>query len=341
MSDSAEALQKWRDQGSLRYLASVLHVSNKRGRRCVTTKQIGRYCDAGWIPGSYRTPKGHRRIRYTDETAEQVACLLKSRREERPIELLRDLIWAIKGTSQKEVTDWKRTFDDERIANLVYECRAPTPQDVTPLLVPDCIYQERDGKDFRVMAQAVLDEILAEIDAGAGWDGFPRSSPEGEALREKKRKYYRALLLQPDLESFKSAWDEATELTHRLMEFDAPGDDKDREDDDENREGSGYALAMELVKTQPQATRLQIAALSLKHRDMPTTAAALARELGISRRALYRTYGKKAIQAALKMVRNDVRAILESDIEKQAKRKKVTVSRAEKSEGKSRRRRRK
>jgi DNA-binding transcriptional MerR regulator len=323
MSDSAETLQEMRDRGSLRYLAFHLRV---------TTKQVTRYWDAGWIPGSSRTPNGHRRIRYTDDTVEQVAFLLKHRKKEPAIGLLRDLIWAIKGTSQKEVTDWERTFGDDRLDDLIYEHVAPPPG-------LDSYSLPRDGKDFRVRAHAALEEILSEINARAGWDGFSRSSPEGESLREKRREYFRALLLQPDVESFELAWKKATELSRRLMHFDEPtvvakqagkndGEDRsffDEPDDAEatNREGTSFERAMANVKTQPRAARLQIAALSLKHRDMPTTAAALARELGISRRALYHTYGKEAIQDALKMVRNDVLAKSEERKEAKAKAKKT------------------
>ena len=68
MSDYEAALRKWRDQGSLRYLARKLGV---------TPKQVTRYSDNGWIDGSYRTPKGHRRIRYADSTVENVALMVR------------------------------------------------------------------------------------------------------------------------------------------------------------------------------------------------------------------------------------------------------------------------
>ena len=69
MSDLLSAnLKKSRERGDLRYLAHEMQV---------TTKQVGRYWDKGWIEGSYSTPKGHRRIRYTDDTVERIKQIVK------------------------------------------------------------------------------------------------------------------------------------------------------------------------------------------------------------------------------------------------------------------------
>src|SRR6266446_10396966 len=72
MSALSPKSERWRRLGLLSYLAGELSV---------TVKQVSRYWDRGWIPNSYRTLGGARRVRYNDDTVEQVRRTVKAAKQ--------------------------------------------------------------------------------------------------------------------------------------------------------------------------------------------------------------------------------------------------------------------
>ncbi len=334
MSDFQGALQKWRNRGSLRYLAHFLGVS---------TKQVTRYWDDGCVPGGYRTMKGHRRIAYKDDTAETVASRVRRskrrniaiRYHKEEIEycgtLIRvkgctnvralyqrardagldvgdawnaatsidtsdsdrdptwELLWAAKGTCEEEVGESVRFFSQLRVSYLCEAC---------------------DPKDFRSKARAAWRSIVSAHKRRFGCDAFSSSLGE-KAQWRKPLKPLRNLLLERDLESFLRAYRKATELHRRAWEFVTEGLDDER-----------FLVWNESVKTQPKVKQLEVAAYALKRTGEHASASALARQLRISRPALYRAFTLKDINATLKPLRNDARAIAETRNNKQAKGKK-------------------
>ena len=352
MSDfPADTLKKWREQGSLRYLTHHLRVTIKGTPKAVTFKQVTRYWDKGWIEGAYPTPKGHRRIRYTDDTVERVAAMVRGAKATniairyhtteidyggtripvegcttmsdvyrrareaglneqdaqnaayapicRGVPSMTDIVWeylhALEGTSEKEVA--------ERM-NLLSEVPA------------SYLYQARDAEEFRARSRASRERFLSMLEARAGWDGFPRSSAEGEARRQKIRDLLLPLFDHQDRESFLAAYNLATELDRRVLVMDEVLERimKTKEiaemDENEKREyrAQTYRKLQANAAAKPETLLLGIAVLFLKRSEQAPSAAALALALGVSRRALYRTYGKTGIKAALNLVRNDTTA---------------------------------
>jgi hypothetical protein len=354
MSDfPADTLKKWREQGSLRYLTHHLRVTIKGTAKAVTFKQVTRYWDKGWIDGAYPTPKGHRRIRYTDDTVERVAAMVRGAKATniairyrtptgeinycgtiipvkgctkmedvykrarkaglnkrdatnaayapivRRAPSMTDIVWeylhALEGTSEKEVA--------ERM-NLLSEVPA------------SYLYQARDAEEFRARSRASRERFLSRLEARAGWDGFPRSSAEGEARRQKIRDLLLPLFDHQDRESFLAAYNLATELDRRVLVMDEVLErimktkeiaEMDESEKSEYR-AQTYRKLQANAAAKPEALLLEIAAVSLKRSEQAPSAAALALALGVSRRALYRTYGKTGIKAALNLVRNDTTA---------------------------------
>ena len=320
MSDFDSKLQKWRNQGSLRYLAHHLRV---------TEKQVTRYWDNGLIPDCYRTRKGHRRIRYTDDTVSDVRMLVRAAKEtnvairyhipqinycgtiipvkgcnsmndlyrrarrcglnerdarnaayrprSKPSPQSRDISWdvlhAIKGTSFEECCENMRKFDLLNLSRLV---KAQNP------------------RDFRKIARQEWRELVKYFKLRD--EGVLSVPPQIKAQNMKQRKELRCLLMKRDFQSFRSAYIEATELQSRILEIDA----------------KTYDATIKRAQEQPEIMQLKIAAVRLKHLDRPRSAEELAKQLGMSSRpAMYRAYGARAIQDALRLVRNDPTAIRE------------------------------
>ena len=90
-----------------------------------------------------------------------------------------------------------------------------------------------------------------------------------------------------------------------------------------------YKRAKEQAEKDPGALRLPTAVSTLKRKQQNPSARALAEELGMSRPALYRVFGSKAIQEALNSLRNDPQAIQESRNDKTAKGQKRRCSASE------------
>ena len=330
MSEFEAKLQKWRDQGSLRYLAHMLGV---------THKQVTRYWDNGWIDGRYRTAKGHRRIRYTEQTVERAAFVRQWKREGNirvrysmgEIDYLGTVISLDGCNTMDDLSRRARRagLNEQHARNVAYPLTLTDPPSLEDfawdaLLAARGILQEDWAKSvrrftelplgylcdaanteqFRARAEKVLQGIEENYQSSEEWrvlHGKPRN-PE----REKTVEMLRVLLSQPDFPSFLAHWEKETELHHR------------HEEDD----GAAYANLLRLTPEEAKAMKLDVAAIRLKQQQQSPSVTALARLLGISRPALYRAYGTKAIQGALKSVRSDARAIHEDSEAAVRKRKK-------------------
>lgn len=321
MSDSEAALRKWRDQGSLRYLACELGV---------TPKQVTRYWDNGWIDCSYRTPKGHRRIRYADSTVEKVALMVRWAKEMNvrtryhltQIDYCGTII-PVKGCNS--VHDLYRRarkagLSERAARNVAYtpDIHAPPSEQIAwdSLLALNDTYGEEVLETMRVFSPFPLHFLLQASDsedfrarAKRAWQKIRSFYELREELRplssndQKARDIFQKLLSQPDLFSFTSDWSHAFELQHRPWRANA----------------ETYKRAKEQAEKDPGALRLATAALTLRRKQQTPSARALAEELGISRPALYRAFKSHAIQEALNLVRNDPQAIQESRNDKTAK----------------------
>jgi len=302
-------LQRWRERGSLQYLAHQLGVR---------ALQIARYWDDGWIPRCYRTPKGHRRIRYEADTIERVQAR-RAAAKATNLAIRYDLdavTWRGRRISLEGCHSMHDLYRRARRAGLsepdaralAYRPRArPRPpaadlysevlqrlkntareelNEITGLyasLPLDSLLEPSSPGEFRDRASNAWQEIAAELRAEDRWDRAHGSPPEWAARRDKKRRVLHDLLQHPDRDSFAAAWLKATELGTRIF------------DDDD----AYFRKAREHVDKDPEAMRLQVAVLALKQSQERLSAAALAQVLGISRRALYRTFGAPAIRAAL------------------------------------------
>jgi len=99
----------------------------------------------------------------------------------------------------------------------------------------------------------------------------------------------RHLLSQPDRRSFVAEWSKATEVDNRIM----------------NRTDHELRKARAWATSEPHQARLHLAALLVRRSQQSPSASALAQALQISRPALYRTFGRDAIQTVLKSIRHD------------------------------------
>ena len=131
----------------------------------------------------------------------------------------------------------------------------------------------KGATDFRAKAEAAQLNMQAHL--------------EGESIETTALLHH--LLSQPDLRSFLAAWNKATELDNRIM----------------NRNDEELRAANEWTAAKPDHARLHLAALRIKHEQTGLSALALAKMLGVSRPALYRAFGKRAIQDVLKTIRQD------------------------------------
>ena len=322
MSDSEAALRKWRDQGSLRYLARELGVSRK---------QVARYFDSGWIEGSYRTPKGHRRIRYGDSSVAKVALMVRWAKEMnvhiryRLTQIdYRGTIIPVKGCNSMH--DLYRRARKAGLSDLAARNVAYTPDITAPpsteqiawdaLLALNRTYGEEVLETMRVFSPFPLHFLLQASDsedfrarAKTAWQkirSFYESREELHPLSsndQKAKDIFQNLLSQLDLPSFTSAWSDAFELQHRPWKTNV----------------ETYKRVKEQAEKDPGTLRLLTAASTLKRKQQAPSARALAEELKMSRPALYRVFGSDAIQEALNLVRTDPQAIQESRNDRTAK----------------------
>ena len=294
MSDSEAALRKWHDKGSLRYLAHELGV---------TTKQVTRYWDNGWIDGSYRIPKGHRRIRYTDSTVENVALMVRQEKEWNvriryhltQIDY-RGTIIAVKGCNSMDDLyrrARKAGLSKRAARNLAYtpDIHAPPSTEQIAwdaLLALERTYREEVLETMRVFSPFPLHFLLQASDsedfrgrAKRAWQKIRSFYESREELRplssndQKAKDIFQNLLSQPDLASFIPAWSDEIQLQYRPWKANA----------------ETYKRAKGQAEKDPGALRLATAALTLKRKQQAPSARALAEELGMSRPALYRVFG--------------------------------------------------
>jgi hypothetical protein len=308
MSTLSDKVQRWRRLGSLRYLAHELDVS---------VKQVTRYWDNGWIQGRHRTPKGNRRIRYDETTVAQVRQTVRAAKETNihiryhpgevhyPVATIGKMIRirfegcnsmhdlykrarkaGLSKAAAKDLAFRPRVRSNATAEQVAWDClwasegttqeEAAASIQLLDLLPAEMLMTLKNQTDFRAKADAAWLNIQAHL--------------KGES--DEKVALLRHLLSQPDLRSFVAACNEATELDDRI---------KNR-NDEEHRATNKWAA------TKPDDAKLHLAALHIKHEQTPPTALALAKLLGISRPGLYRRFGRKAIQDALKAVRHDPRA---------------------------------
>ena len=139
---------------------------------------------------------------------------------------------------------------------------------------------EKDAAKFRARASEVWRNISSHQDGGV---------PDSKTMA-----LVRDLLSQQDRHSFARRFSEVTELENRIMETD----------------GATLHKTQERAAHTPQL-RLEVAALKLRQQGRSPSGSALARMLNVSRGALYRRFGKTAIQDALSITRDDAHAARE------------------------------
>ena len=245
-------LAAWRAAGSLQYLAHHL------GK---TPKQVARYWDRGWIPGSYRTGV-HRRVRYTDQTVAIVAqrvgiakeAALRRRyrtRSRTPGGVLWEATLAREAILGFQRLNLEDVSQEQRILNL--------------LPIEELIEAKSPG-EFRARAMAAYREIrgrlVSESESESDW-------PDAALLD----RVLLPLLSKPTLGEFLTAYEEAIDqLTWRDVERDSkPGQ-----------------AAAEIAVTKPIAAMFTAAAVAIVKSGRRPSVASIARELSISRQGLYR-----------------------------------------------------
>jgi len=305
----------------------------------VTTKQVARYWDNGWIEGRYRTQNGHRRIDYTDDTVEQVRFKVGVAKETnlqiryhltkvefggRVVSLdgcnnMQDVYTRLRGAGLGESEARQHAFSariasvdsrDDADLETLYTTKGTSVTEIaeTRWRLRDLplfdLLQAADDADFRNRARIALDDIITTMKAREEWDTLP--SEERISKRQNSLATFKKLLSKRSLASFLAAWKNAPELHHRFTTDDA----------------TTYAELAGHSDERHAEIQLKAAATKLKHMESTTRAVDLARLFGISRQKLYRRFTAEQIQEALKAARNDVLAICESRNDKVAKGKK-------------------
>jgi hypothetical protein len=308
--DLTAQLDRWRERGSLRYLAHHLGV---------TSKQVTRYFDNRWIPGWYRTPKGHRRICYRDDTVARVRLNVRAAKETN-INIryyisaipYRGIVIPTKGCHSmndlyrkarrsgltkceaSEVANKPRPLlrSSEIWWDALHAIHGTSPAEAAEMVsYLDCIplaslLAMKQAEHFRRQARSAWRAIVSRL------RGRSSSMLHPLSLSDKERQVVRKLLSQPDRRSFLSEWSKVTEVENRIIETDARA-----------------CIALKnRAEEQPARMRLETAVLRLKHFQRKPTVAELAKLLGKSRCALYREFGARELQEALNLVRTDAMA---------------------------------
>lgn len=300
MSTLSQKSQRWRRLGSLKFLASELAVS---------VKQAARYWDKGWVPNCIRTPGGARRVRYNDQTVEQVRRTVESAKQtNRAIRywIGNEITYCGTAIDVRGCKSMDDLFERARAAglskthasNFAYR---PRLQKTTS---PDKLAWDSLWARESVTAQEAADSTrlfdllpLAALLAATRQEEFQkiaeatwlRIEPYLEGESQDKVQLLRHLLNQPNRECFVREWNKATELDNRIM----------------NRTDEELRKAMQWASEDPNRVRLHLAALQLHRSQQRPTGSTLARAFGLSRTALYRLFGKTAIQATLRGIRHD------------------------------------
>jgi hypothetical protein len=300
MSALLEKSQRWRRLGLLKYLAVELGI---------TVKQVTRYWDQAWIAGRYRTPGGARRIRYDDNTVRQVRQMVQAVKEtNREIRYrLEEINYGeikivVKGCNSMHDL-FKRArkagLEKREAANLAYWLRLQ-PRVSSEQLAWDSLWakegtsEEEASQSLRYFDWIPLSTLIAAKDAA----DFQRIAKrvwlniQPDLQREAPIQTIaaiRRLLTQPDRQSFIAEWNKATEVDNRIM----------------NRTDNELRKARAWATSEPHQATLHLAALLVRRSQQSPSASALSKALRISRPALYRTFGRDAIQRVLKSIRHD------------------------------------
>lgn len=302
MSTLPDKLLQWRRLGLLRYLAVELDVS---------TKQITRYWDRGWIPNRRRTPGGARRVRYDEDTVERVRRTVRAAKQTNCE--IRYRLSQIEYCGTKIDLRGCNSMDDvfERAkaagltirdaANVAYRPRleetlSPDRLAWDSLWAKECTSEQEATESTRLFSLLPLAALIAATDArdfrrqaGRAW---VRIQPHLKREPPARAELVRHLLNQPDRQSFVEEWNKATELQHRIM----------------NRTDEDLRRATKWASDNPNRARLHLAALQIYRLQQRPSALALARALDLSRPALYRVFGKTTIQATLSAIKHDLLA---------------------------------
>jgi hypothetical protein len=322
-------LEKWRARGSLQYLAHHLGV---------TLKQVTRYWDNGWIAGGYLTPRGHRRVRYTEDTVRHVRLLAKLSTETnktiryrmRPI-FHRGAEVDMAGCTNRRALyerlcrnglsadEAQRVVDGvaDRVADQVQvpeveRCQLSTVRAWMAAL--ERISAEelaQYDKLFGMIPVEVLVEARdpAEFRAAArqAWEEIAECLAYTATLAKLARERVRPLLVGPmDLAEFQEAFERAHEEAYH----------PDVHEPAKLSMLFAQAEAGLSNEARPEFQRkvcerwglnetvLKTAVLTLRQRVEKPTVTALAAVLGVSRRRLYHAFGAKAIREELRVLWN-------------------------------------
>ncbi len=324
MSDFQGELEKLRENGSLRYLASHLGV---------TPKQVTRYWDAKLIEGRYRTPKGHRRIRYTDDTVEHVKLVVAAVKQNnnriryhvQEIDYCGTIVpvngcTSAQGRYKQALKAGLNKREARMLASMLFSKPASSKEDTIWGFIHtlEGISENEVMMNYREFAEVPFLQLLSMEDP----EDFRAAAKEILSKIETKRKglaplsaNIRKLLSQNDRQSF---WELGTKMMEIRDRVSADASD----DEDERSHGNIYRRLASSPDNELRNFILPTLAMQLKHRGLRPSASELARLVGLSRPALYREYGARLIQEALNSVRNSPSAINETSEEGRLKRNK-------------------
>jgi hypothetical protein len=140
------------------------------------------------------------------------------------------------------------------------------------------------------LMNACTPEAFQAVAARALRDAQSCGSPlENDAATQAVRE----LLNQTDRYAFVRCWNKITELESRVL----------------YTETAVYEAIHKKAAVDPNGVRLLVAVFAVKRDGQKPSARALSGVLGLSRPALYRRFGKRAIQDALRLIRNDALSI--------------------------------
>jgi hypothetical protein len=299
MSTLSDKLQRWRRLGLLKYLAVELGV---------THKQVTRYWDRDWIPNSYRTPGGTRRVRYTEDTVEQLRRTVDAAKQtNREIRYrINEIMYCGTEIDVKGCNSMADLFKRAKAAGLTerdarivaYRPRLETtvsPDDLAwdSLRAKECTSEQEAAESTRLLDLLPLPTLMAAAsapdfrkEAKTAWS---RIQPDLKGEAPDRVELLRHVLSQPNRRSFFEECNKAMELDNRIM----------------NRTDEELRRATKWASDDPNQVRLNLAALRIRRSQQRPSASALAKSLGLSRPALYRVFGKETIQDVLKAIRHD------------------------------------
>jgi hypothetical protein len=281
MSESDTILDAARARGSLGYLAAELEISQK---------QAARYWDNGWIDGTFRTAKGHRRIRYTDDTIESVRRKVRVAKQTniniryhlggietrgrvvctRHCNTMEDLYREAQkpkyGLTRKEAAQLAfrprsvAAVDPEiagwemlRLQTGVSQHEVDEQMEILTSLPLVSLLGARDAEEFRLRARRAWRQVLTEHKAEQRHRSSTRLIIDAKANTHLMK--LRKLLLEPNRESFLNAYHVASEVDHRIM----------CSEETLARDPEETLHPLEIAQRDPRGALLYNAVLRLKH----------------------------------------------------------------------------